>query len=649
MKTMKKHILRIPLGLLLIAIFAMTLAGCASVSSVLGSASGVASSVGSTIGAVADVAEVLGVDAEAVAALDSAAGTASSLGAAAGSVSNVAGAASNVAGAASSIGSAADAAAALGAVANTASSIGSAAGAVSSAVGTVSSLGTAGAPAPDAPSAFLGSGSAPQPATTPALAPSAAPNQNRPRLGILPFTGGSASDGENIAVLLSIQDDLRAAFSIVPRTGAVNTAVAQRDFQTSTSIDSDAIARLGRMHNVDYVVSGYMRRLGNRNLIVAAIVNVETLALVAGDYRQYNSIEEIPAMLPSIARNMAATAGRAGARLPGLAIAPLRYAERGANTEYAEALAQILPIAIANTGGYAVLPRASAVQTALNQQGLRSDSTAEDMARAAGMAINAAYVLAAETLSMGSMNMFIVQILNAENGSQLAGESLNYRVIDDGIALMPQLAAVLAGRTGAAVAAATSPQGIAQLAAAPAAAPAGVTALGAMPSREAATWQRAGGSRFLINAGLGISFVYMKTPPVSASFEYLFPNGPSLGALIAYSEHRWDDNYNEVFSMNAKTAWNFNTSQRIISYLGLLVGYCLENETHKSWSGSANYFSSLSFTYGVNAGMRLFFTDHIGGYVDLYGIHAPFVVKPEYATGEPRGILAASLGLALKF
>jgi len=446
----------------LIAIFATIFAGCASVSSVLGSASGVASSVGSTIGAVADAAEILGVDTEAVAALGSAADTAASLGTAAGAMSSAAESAA-------ALGSAADIASALNAAANTVSSLGAAAEAVSA-------IGTAGNAAPaTGTTAFIGSGSVSSP--VPLI-----PGQDKPRLGILPFTGGSASDGENIAVLFSIQDDLRAAFSIVPRTGAVNTAVAQRDFQTSTFIDSDTIARLGRMLNVDYVISGYIRRLGDRNLIVAAIVNVETYALVAGDYRQYGSIEEIPAMLPSIARNMTAAAARAGTGLPGLAIAPLRYSERGANTEYAEALAQILPIAIANTGSYAVLPRASTVQAALNQQGLRTpDSTVEDMARTAGMAINAAWVLGTETLSMGTMNMLIVQILNAENGSQLAGESLNYRVIDDGIALMPQLAAVLAGRTGASVSS-ISPQSIAQPAATPVTAPASVTALDARQS-----------------------------------------------------------------------------------------------------------------------------------------------------------------------
>ena len=40
--------------------------------------------------------------------------------------------------------------------------------------------------------------------------------QTKPRLGILPFAGGSGGDGETIATLFSLRDDLRDAFTIVP-------------------------------------------------------------------------------------------------------------------------------------------------------------------------------------------------------------------------------------------------------------------------------------------------------------------------------------------------------------------------------------------------------------------------------------------------
>ena len=257
----------------------------------------------------------------------------------------------------------------------------------------------------------------PQPASTPAPVPVpvSASTQEKPRLGILPFTGGSVGDGEALAVLFSIQDDLRGAFTIVPLTSEVNTAVAERSFQASRNIDSDTIVRLGRMLDVDYVISGHFRPLGDSNLVVATIVKVETFELMAGDYRQYNSIEDIPAMLPSIARNIAINAKRDSLRLRTLAIAPSREAV----TDDAQALAQVLSIAVANTGKYAVLLRTSAS--------------------------NADYVLSTDARDMGNVNMLIAQILDAENGEEFAEESLDYRLIGDVIAQMPQFAAALTG------------------------------------------------------------------------------------------------------------------------------------------------------------------------------------------------------------
>ena len=317
------------------------------------------------------------------------------------------------------------------------------------------------------PAATGGSSAAPPPppvaaaaavsgATTPPQLPdsttsisTSASIQEKPRLGILPFTGGSASDGETIALLFSIQDDVRTRFNIVPRTSAVNAAVADRNFQASRSIDSDAIARIGRMLNVDYLISGYFRRLGDSNLVVATLINVETFELVVGDYRQYSSIEEIPAMLPSIAKNITANVGRDRSRLPALAIAPFRSAV----TDDVEALAQVLPVAIANTGRYAVIPRATTVQTTLNAQRFQMpNSTDEDRANAIGLATNAGYVLFGDVQGSGTMSIFNVKILKAENGEEIASENFDYRLVGDGVNALPQLAVALSGGNAASVA-----------------------------------------------------------------------------------------------------------------------------------------------------------------------------------------------------
>ena len=261
------------------------------------------------------------------------------------------------------------------------------------------------------------------------------------RLGILPFAGG---DGETVATLFSFQSEILSEFTVVPRTSAVNALVAEQEFQMGGYTDSDTIARLGRMLNADFVVSGFIRRLGDRNLIITTIVNVETFEQMAGDYREYRTVEDVPALLPDICRVIINASRRDTSKLPKLAVVPFNIANRGVNTQDAEALAQILSIEIGNAGKYAILPRTTAIQAAMKELEYQmSGATAEEEAKRLGRAVNAEYVLSAEARSLGNSNMFTASILHVEDGSLLAGGYRNYRVLDDGIRLMPELAGLL--------------------------------------------------------------------------------------------------------------------------------------------------------------------------------------------------------------
>ena len=273
--------------------------------------------------------------------------------------------------------------------------------------------------------------------------------QNKPRLAVLPFAGGSGGDGETIATLFSFRQDIQEAFTVVPRTGAVNALLAERDFQTAGYTDSDTVARLGRMLNADFVVSGHIRGLGDRNLVITTIVNVETFEMLAGDYREYRTVEEIRDLLPAISEKMITAARRDSSKLPKLAVAPFHIANTETNTPDAEVLAQILSVEITNTGRFAVLPRTSVMQAALSELEYQmSGYTADGEAKALGRAANAGYVLFAEARSLGSVNMFTAQILNVEDGRLLDGESRDYLTVADGILLMPELARFLTDRAG---------------------------------------------------------------------------------------------------------------------------------------------------------------------------------------------------------
>jgi TolB-like protein len=268
----------------------------------------------------------------------------------------------------------------------------------------------------------------------------------KPRLGILPFTGGVGGDGETVATLFSFQPEILNAFTVVPRTSAVNALVAEQNFQLSGYTDSDTISRLGRMLNADFVISGFIRNLGDRKLVITTIVNVETFEQLAGDYREYRAIEEIPNLMPAIATIIINASRKDTSKLPKLAIVPFNIANTNVNVQDAEALAQILSIEVGRTGKYIVLPRTTAIQSAMKELEYQmSGATAEEEAKALGRATNAEFVLNGEVRSLGSDNMFTASILHVEDGSLLVGGYRNYRAVADGMVLMAELAKQLTG------------------------------------------------------------------------------------------------------------------------------------------------------------------------------------------------------------
>ncbi|GHV78278.1 hypothetical protein AGMMS49944_00690 [Spirochaetia bacterium] len=264
-----------------------------------------------------------------------------------------------------------------------------------------------------------------------------------PRLAILPFTGTNKTDGEAIALRLANNKDIRAAFTTIPRTSAIDAIMAEQKFQHSGLTDSDTISKLGKQLNADFVVAGHIQQFGEHNLVFINIVNVETFQQIAGDYRRFNKIEDIYDILSGMTKKIVNGKKRNTARMPKLAVLPFDM-PTDENTEDAEVLAQILGIEIANSGKYAVLPRTSTIEAVMKEQAIqRSGITDVESIKALGRATNAEYVLAGKITKLGNKNIFFVEILNVEKASLLTGIDEEYQTITDGLQLMPELAAVL--------------------------------------------------------------------------------------------------------------------------------------------------------------------------------------------------------------
>ena len=266
--------------------------------------------------------------------------------------------------------------------------------------------------------------------------------QVKPRIGILPLVGGQAGEGETIGTLLSFQNDILDTFTVVPATNAVNAAVFDIDFQLTGYPDSDSIVRIGRMLNVDFVVSGYIRNLGNRSIVIANVINVNSFEMMGGSYAEYRRREDIPSFLPEMARSIINGAKRDTFSLPSLTIAPFNVARESASIQEVETLAQIFSIDVANSGRYSVLPRMSTVQAAKREYDFqtRGYSTPGDEARALGRSVNARYILNTNVRGTGSSKTITASIYDVENGSLVNEGSMNYRTLSDGVPVMSGLA-----------------------------------------------------------------------------------------------------------------------------------------------------------------------------------------------------------------
>jgi len=282
--------------------------------------------------------------------------------------------------------------------------------------------------------------------------------QAKPRLAILPFTGGTGHDGETIAELFSFEPEIDRVFTRIPRTSSIDAIMREQQFQRSTGLtDSDTIARLGQQLNADFVVAGHIQVLGSSRLVLVTIIHVESLQQVAGDYKEYRNIEEMQGLIPDMAARIAHASQIRRNNLPRLAVLPFATSAAGVNQSDAEVLAQLLATEIANSGRYAVLPRTTSIQSVMREHDIqRSGLTETNNIRRIGEALNAQYVLAGNVRRLGQANMFTAQILEVENASLLVGHAENYNTIADGLTSMAALSRRLAGGASPAPAAASS-------------------------------------------------------------------------------------------------------------------------------------------------------------------------------------------------
>lgn len=135
----------------------------------------------------------------------------------------------------------------------------------------------------------------------------------------------------------------------------------------------------------------------------------------------------------------------------------------------------------------------------------------------------------------------------------------------------------------------------------------------------------------LLNVGIGIGTYYVGLP-FGASFEHGFSKDISGGVFIDYSSHNYGSYYGgnsklNIFYGGVRASYHFGELFKIENnkfdpYGGASLGY-----HHISWSydgsDSVNTPYDNSIFFGVHAGARYLFSDHVGGFAEVgYGVAA---------------------------
>jgi len=199
------------------------------------------------------------------------------------------------------------------------------------------------------------------------------------RIAVIPFTGLSASEGNLLANMIGAELRKVGGYQIAPRTSAINAAIKEQNIQRTGLTDSETISELGKGANAQFVVSGHVQKLGNKNLVSASIIDVETHQQISGDYFEYSIINEVVDYLPTLAETLLSRMNTDYRSLPTLAIIPFEAGSE-ASVNDRDVLAQILAIEIANSGKYAVVTRTTSLESVMKEhniqrQGLTDSAT----------------------------------------------------------------------------------------------------------------------------------------------------------------------------------------------------------------------------------------------------------------------------------
>jgi tetratricopeptide (TPR) repeat protein len=275
-------------------------------------------------------------------------------------------------------------------------------------------------------------------------------------LAVFAFSGADTALGEAIASRLTRQEILRNAFdktNLITRNTIAAMNFEQRFQEDFGLTDPDAIFELGKALDASHVIAGYLTKLGNQDLILVSIMDIESLQQIAGDYRPYRTIDEIYSLIPDIAKKLANAVQKNTGNLQGLSVPPFNILGN-VNQNDAMVLAQMLSCDLANYGKYAVLPRTDSLEKVLEEHRRQRDRITDttidqERVKLLGKGITPQFVLSSSVEGWGSKNLFVAEILNIQDGSYKDGNEVSFTNYFQGFEVIPRLALLLTDKASA--------------------------------------------------------------------------------------------------------------------------------------------------------------------------------------------------------
>ena len=132
-----------------------------------------------------------------------------------------------------------------------------------------------------------------------------------PKLAIVPFnrmtSGINERDAEVLTHILSIDIANSGRYAVLPRTSTIQRVFDEHEIQRTGTTDPNTIRRIGIATNAQFVLAGNITSLGNMNLFLAQILNVESGALLIGGDEEYREISDGLSKMQTLARTLTGT------------------------------------------------------------------------------------------------------------------------------------------------------------------------------------------------------------------------------------------------------------------------------------------------------------------------------------------------------